>query len=112
MAVRRSPSAVATISGAIPNSEYTVMRVSTWSTPNRTSHKAAAAIATFAADGRARVLTLAHPLTRVSARFGTCSGVTPAKAESRLAAGDDKASDRRHRRRVDWRYGRPVARRC
>ena len=56
MAVRRSSAAVATINGATMNSEITITPDVASSTPDKSSHKAATAIATCPADGRDRVL--------------------------------------------------------
>jgi len=56
MAARRSSATVAAISGATLNSADTFRPVSTLSAPKRSSHRAAAAIATCPADGRDRVL--------------------------------------------------------
>src|SRR5580704_11068281 len=93
-AVRRASAAVATISGARLNSENTVTPVVAWSTPNTTSHKAAAAIATCWADGRDRAFTLSLPLARaassllprltgLSARSGTCLSDVTRRGEVR-----------------------------
>ena len=112
-AVRRSSATVATISGATLNSEITTRPGHASSTLNRSSHTAAAAMATCSADGRDLAVTPAFPLTRAgfialvpcftgfAAQFGTCQGHVglPRRGPDlwQVAA---KASDRRQ-----WRNG-------